>query len=414
MNAELFRVEVLQRLHAADTGDVLQWEPPRGRVFLLLFVLLLGGLCGFAALAPVSRGEVVRGVLSPDAGLSKLHVPASGQVQQVLVREGQLVAQGDALLRMVPAAFAAAGPQTHQFVADALAQQLAALQGQRTLLLVRQQQDQDALAHRQLALQQALALQHQQQALLQQRLALAEQALQRSAALLERQLIAPALHGQTLEAQMIARQALVAQGLEATRLQEAVLALQQEARQRDMDHAAEALRLDVALSQLQVQQREQAQEALLTLRAPIAARVATLLVDAGMSVDPSRPVLTLLPESSELIAQLFVPSRAAGQLREGQSVQLVYDAFPQSIHGSFPARISMVSDTTVDPREYLVPFDAPEPMFLVHALLESTDGGVLAPGALRAGMQFSAYVQTGRESLLERITAPLRRLEPLL
>lgn len=414
MDTELFRAEVLLRRQGGDMGEVLQWEAPNGRAFLLLFLGLLCVLTGFAALAPVSRGEMVRGVLSLDAGLSKLHVPVSGTVQQVLVQEGQLVDAGQALLSMVPATYEATGPYAHDFAAQALQQQHAALRSQQSLLQSRQRVDADALEQRRQALQQALALQQEQHALLAQRLGLAEQALERSAALLARRLLAPAIHAQALEAQVIARQSLLEQGLELNRLQDALFSLEQQGQQAAMEQAAEALQLDIALSQLQVQQRELSQQALVTLRAPVAGRVGTLLVATGMPVDPGRPVLSLLPDSGQLIAQLFVPSRAAGQLRDGQQVQLLYDAFPQSIHGSFPARIASVSAATVDPREYLVPFDIPEPVFLVLARLDADETATQLPGTLRAGMQFSAHVQTGRESLLSRVTAPLRRLEPLL
>jgi len=410
MNADLFRSDVLQRQTGTEMGGVLQWEPPRGRVLLTLFLGVFVLLLVFAALAPVARSEVVRGVISVDGGLGKLHVPAAGQVEQLLVREGQLVAGGEALLTLIPAAYEAAGPLTHRFVADALAQQLSVLQSQLALLHVRQARDEDDVAQRRQALQQALTLQAQEQALVQQRLVLADEALQRSATLLERRLVAPASHAQARDVQVSARQAVVAQDLARSRLQESLLALEQEARHAGMDRAAETLRLELAVSQLQVQQQEQARQARITLRAPVPGRVAGLLVAEGMSVDPTRPVLTLLPESGDLVARLFVPSRATGSLQAGQFVQLVYDAYPQSIHGSFPARITSVSETTVDPREYLVPFDSPEPVFLVQAALEPDS----MPANLRAGMQFTAHVQTGRESLLARITAPLRRLESLL
>lgn len=410
MNPELFRAEVLQRQTASEMGDVLEWEPPRGRVLLFVFLAVVVVLLSFAALAPVTRSELVRGVISLDGGLGKLHVPAAGQVEQVLVSEGQFVERGEALLTLTPAAYAAAGPLSHRYVAEALAQQLGVLQAQRQWLQTRQRRDAADLDQRRHALQQALALQGQEQDLVRQRLALAEEALQRSASLLERRLVAPASHAQALEVHVSARQAVVEQELARSQLQESLLGLEQQARQAEMDLVGEALRLDLAMSQLQVQQQEQARQARITLRASMSGRVAGLLVAEGVAVDPARPVLTLLPDSGALVAQLFVPSRATGQLQAGQVVQLVYDAFPQSIHGSFPARISRVSETSVDPREYLVPFDAPEPVFLVQAVLEQD----AMPGTLRAGMQFSAHVQTGRESLLARITAPLRRLEPLL
>ena len=167
MNADLFRTEVLQRHTGIELGGVLQWEPPRARALLFFFVGVFMLLLAFAALAPVSRSEVVRGVITADGGPGKLHVPAAGQVDQVLVREGQLVARGEALLTLTPAAYAAAGPLSHRFVAEALAQQLGVVQSQLELLRTRAARDRDDVARRRQALQQALALQALEQALVQ-------------------------------------------------------------------------------------------------------------------------------------------------------------------------------------------------------------------------------------------------------
>lgn len=54
-------------------------------------------------------------------------------------------------------------------------------------------------------------------------------------------------------------------------------------------------------------------------------------------------------EAQPLMAALRIPSRKRGFIKEGQLVRLKLDAFPYTRFGSYPARISHISTTTVAP-----------------------------------------------------------------
>jgi len=414
MRSDLFREQVLRRDLHMEAGEPVLYQPPGLRALFVLFTGLLLALLTFAATAKISRTEVVRGHLSTDAGVTRVHAPRPGIVAEIRVQEGTVVAKGDTLLLVDPGMTDAVGQQARVHVREQLALQASALQQQRHLLQVREQTGVAHLERRLAALRQELSLREQQEALLGERLDIAVQALQRSALLLESQVISAAAHTQVVEAHVIARQALLAHTLESQQREEGLVALLQEKAQLSLEIRNERLRLELALSQLAVQAQEREVQQAYSISAPVAGSVGTLLVEAGSQVEPGRPVLSLLPAAGTLVAQLFVPSRAAGRLQVGQSLLLSYDAFPRNIFGSFPARVSRLSGATVDPREFQVPFETAEPVYLVEAELALGREESEARLPLRAGMQFTAQIVTGRQTLLARVTAPLRALEQRL
>jgi len=414
MSTDLFRSQVLQRAMHADAGEALLYQPLGLRLFLALITGLFLALLIFAATAKISRTDVVRGHLSMDAGVTKVHAPRAGIVADLRVKEGVVVEKGDILMLLEAWTADALGQQSHGQMLEQLARQAAALEEQQLLLQAREQVGVAHLERRLEALRSELSLREQQGVLLKERQAITELALARSVQLLDRQVTSPAAHGQVEEAHVIARQSLLAHTLELRQREAGLAALLQEKTQLAMDIRNERLRLDVALSQLVVQDLELDMQQAFSLSAPVAGSVGTLLVEPGMQVEPGRPVLSLLPSAGTLVAQLFVPSRAVGRLQVGQSLLLSYDAFPRTMFGSFPAVVSSLSGATVDPRDYQIPFDTPEPVYLVEAVLTDTGTQVMEALPLRAGMQFSAQIVTGRQTLLARVTAPLRTLEQRL
>lgn len=411
MHNELFRAQVLQRQAAGMEGERVIHQPPGLRVLFLLFAGLFLALLIFSASAQISRTEVVRGHLSMDSGVARVYSPRSGVITGLHVQEGDAVAQGVPLMVLEAPAFDAGGMSAQNLVSEKLEQQKVALEARRSLLHLQEQSGNLQLDRRIRATEQELVLRARQGQILGGRLAIAAQELQRSSHLLERKVIAPAAHAQVLEAHALVQQQVMGHALEVQQRELSLDALQHEQSQLALEIRNERLQIDAALAQLTLQRLDRELQQSFGIIAPVAGTVGTLLVQPGMQVEPGRPLLSLLPQDSALVAQLFVPSRAVGRLAAGQTVLLSYDAYPVNVFGSYPATISRVSASTIDPREFLLPFEPGEPVYLVEAALQLAEGGGTGPGSLRAGMQFTAQIVTGRQTLLSRMTAPLRALE---
>ncbi|WP_201832237.1 HlyD family secretion protein [Microvirga zambiensis] len=106
------------------------------------------------------------------------------------------------------------------------------------------------------------------------------------------------------------------------------------------------------------------------LAAPIAGRVTALQVAPGQIVDANKPLLTLLPDGANLIAELFVPSRAIGFVAPGQQVRLMVDAFPYQRFGTLSGSVETVSQAVLSPTDVIGRTALTEPAYRVTVRLD--------------------------------------------
>jgi membrane fusion protein len=142
---------------------------------------------------------------------------------------------------------------------------------------------------------------------------------------------------------------------------------------------------------------------------PIAGRVAAIPVQPGRSLVPGETVAVVTPADGHLVAELYVPSRAAGFIQPEQDVRLMYEAFPHQRFGVGAARVQTVSRTVLAPSEVAIPGVAlQEPVFRVRAVLErETVDAYGAPIPLQPGMLLHADVVIDQRSLLEWLFDPI-------
>ena len=162
-------------------------------------------------------------------------------------------------------------------------------------------------------------------------------------------------------------------------------------------------------TQLSQQISEHESRRLSVLTSPVAGTVAAVEVHAGDTIAPRQLLMTVLPEDMELAAEIYVPSRAAGFIRPGQTVHISYDAFPQQKFGTFSGQIEHVSNFVVLPGEIPQPFPMAEATYKVqveiHDTAISTSIGV---AGLRPGMLLAAEIVLEKRNLVDWLLEPLR------
>ncbi|WP_321816458.1 MULTISPECIES: HlyD family secretion protein [unclassified Paraburkholderia] len=85
-----------------------------------------------------------------------------------------------------------------------------------------------------------------------------------------------------------------------------------------------------------------------TISAPKAGEVTFSRLVQGSTLESSDIAMVIVTDRSQpLRAELRIPSRRRGFVREGQTVRLKFDAFPYVRFGSYEARIDSISSTTV-------------------------------------------------------------------
>ena len=89
----------------------------------------------------------------------------------------------------------------------------------------------------------------------------------------------------------------------------------------------------------------------LEIRAPVRGTVTAINVASGTSVVPNQLLLTVLPSQSKMFAEIYVPSRAAGLIKKGRPVRLMYDAFPHQTFGAADGTVVDISNSVLRSEE---------------------------------------------------------------
>jgi membrane fusion protein len=409
----LFRTEALEARKQKLHGDVFLTNPMSFQLIVgLLFVLLILVLAVLFT-GSYSRTERVPGYLVPTSGLVKIQAGRFGTLNSLNVAEGDIVKAGDILLSVEAAQLMDADSSVE-------ARSLIALEEQRRNL-----ENQVVLENNQLESEQSRIKAEMDAVLL-------EMTSLKSQIKLQKEITASA------EAAHADVQELLGKGYiskaESERRRQSWLSQQAQGklREQELENAkarfeqlgirraqmpdefkARVARLNSQLIDMDTREAELLGRESYVIKSTVSGRVASITTSTiGQTVLPQQPILTILPENSELVADLFVPSKAVGFVAEGQEVRLLYAAFPYQRFGSFPAKVTKVTGTILSPNEVITPFQLQEPIYRVTASLESSVLEIAGNEiALQAGMQLDANIILEDRSFIDWLLEPLRAIK---
>ncbi|HEX5683621.1 MAG TPA: HlyD family efflux transporter periplasmic adaptor subunit [Ideonella sp.] len=413
--SDLFRVEAVDHQRQRFHGTVVLARPWSFAALTTLLAVLVLALLLFAWNFGFTRKEMVSGMVVPDRGLIRVVAPLAGRVSEVRVTAGDAVRAGDVMF-MIRRDRATAAGTDQASISGALANRLRRLESevaQQGRLAEMRVQEAGARAR---GLEASIEQLTRERGLQAQRVQVLRDIAQRHADL-AREGMMTRLAAQTKAAEALEEEAKLAsidrgrldaqRELATVRAQMAQIPLlsqrEQSESRRDMDEVQQLL--DESELQREV-----------SVRAAHDGAVAAVLVDAGQAVKDEGELATLVPHGATLEAELYLPSRAVGNLHEGQAVQLRFEAYPFEKYGLFPGRLRTVSLSPVSSTELAAglppPPDAAGPARSLYrarvavdlAALRSRTGNALP---LKPGMLLSASVALEHRSLVEWALAPL-------
>ncbi|WP_332678947.1 HlyD family secretion protein [Brevundimonas sp.] len=406
--SDLFRKEAVTHATRRLAGEVVLASSISSRVLAGLVIAIVFGGAIFAATASYARKETVVGWLTPEAGMIRLTARQGGVVSSIHVREGDRVVVGQPIATLTLSS-ALEGGDSFAALSRSLDAQGAAAQSRAAAAQAALAAEQRQLTARRAALNRELSETRRNLGLQDERLALARAEVARAETIAAQGF----LTRRELEAR---RSAELAVRQESSTLSSRALGYEREIGEVNARLAAipidiQAARADAASTRAGLDQQVTQAETLgrYVVVATVAGRVAALPVDAGQTVAPGAAVAVLTAGDSALEAELYAPSRAAGFVREGQEVRLLYQAFPHQKFGTGEGVVTSVSRTVLAPAEIAIPgLQVQEPVFRVRVKLArdsvSAYGETLP---LQPGMLLSADVVIDRRSLLEWLLDPL-------
>lgn len=428
---------------AADfVPDILRVQSsppgPLPRAVLGATLALFACSIAWAVFGQLDIVAVAPGRLVPQSSLKIVQPAEAGIVKEILVEEGALVRAGQVLMRMDPTLSAAElGALGRELAQKELALRRIDAQLAGGALEPRPQDPPDLFqqAHAQMqanrrALESALAQERATGERARQELATARAVLSK----LEQTL-------PHFRAQDAAYRQLVREGF-AGRLMAEDKARERIEKEQDLDaqrHAVERERANVAVSgqrlaqirsdsvrQLRTERaavverleklrpelaKQGHRHALLELRAPQRGRVKDLATrTAGTVVQPGTILMTLVPASDALQAEVWLSNEDVGFVRPGLPARLKLAAFQFQKYGMLDATVEQVAADAAAPQGTV---DGAQPAVRAYrTLIGLQQQWLVADGVnhrLASGMQVAAEIKLGERTVLEYLLSPVRQ-----
>ena len=403
----LFRQEALDNRRERLWGEVVLIQP-------LSFYLITGVVTIAVILIAIyliygtyARRENVSGYLLPDKGVVKIYAIQPGLVTDVHVREGDEVNKGDLL-------FTISTQRTNQHSTDVDAQILRKLKENKKLIQAKSE-EQESLNHHEYVQyrDQVAGLKRELQQLVglieihEKKYEVSQEQLERLNQLVAEDFISKAGLIRAQEHHVDIQLRLDETRQQLSSKQNQLLDTSNLLSQLPVKASIKLAELNQQLSDIEKQILETEGRRAYTLRSPSSGRVTAIQASFGHRVK-DKPLLTVLPTDAHFKAELFIPTRAIGFIRPGQSVLLRYSAFPYQRFGLYKGTISKVTEVILSPDELDVPVKLEEPVYRVSVTPEKQV--ISAYGRefnLQAGMLLEASIILEGRSLGEWLLEPI-------
>lgn len=412
--SHLFRKEVFVAQQNKWTGQVILTRP--FSFLFLTFCAFLIALCIiiFLIFGSYTNKTTVEGQLLPTMGVVRVYSSDIGTITHKFVEDGNFVKAGEPLFKLSTSRFGEKGNVQAKLAAEANLKKTLALQELERLKRIHQNEQKNVhnnihrLNNQLENIKQQITGQNRQ-------IRLAEKTLNKNKFLASQGAVSQ-------QDKMTAESHLLEQ---RSRLES--LKREQNNAIRELDEQKITLsslpeRHKTELSQLNRAITEMNQEILdfdlkseQTIRASKSGYISTINVDIGQQFEPSKLLLSIVPEQTELVANLYIPSKAVGFIKPKDKVVLRYQAYPYQKFGHATGEIISVARTALGKQElsglgiiFTNPTLLNEPAYLVKVKLEKQT--IKAYGEnkpLQIGMILEADILHERKKLYEWVLDPL-------
>lgn len=342
MNSPLFRPEVIAAQQAQWLGNIRLTRPIPFAVVTAVGLLLATLLLTFLVVGDYTRKVRVTGTLQPTAGALRLVTPTSGVISEQRVKEGSVVTEGDVLFVISSEKQTSAG-DTQAALSRQISLRRDSMASERKTRLSQEQERIASISSRVAALD-AEANQLKREIELQQsRLQLAKAGLARFQNLADSGFLSALQLQQKQEEQMDQDARLKALERAQITLARERKTLQLQKQEITSQSQNDLAQLDRQVSALAMEQVENETRRAVHITAPKSGTVHAISYTAGQTVAAGSVLASIVPQGTELEAQLYAPSKAMGFVGKGQRVLIRYAAFPYQKYGLQSGTVSEVT-----------------------------------------------------------------------
>ena len=389
-------------------GQVLLIRPLSFAWLCGFFCLIAAALLGFLVFGEYTRKETVQGQIIVNDGLSKIYASAPGVVLTTHVKQGDRVRLGQPLIVLSVDVSTQKAGDSRAAIARQLLQQQEALKRQHVKQRAISAEEERALRRRIADLRLQSAQLGREIETQRNRLAINKQLLERYQDLGKQEFVSEeAVQGKE---QDYLDQRSKLEDLERNQISVGSDIAQAESDLKNAPPKAENtlsdLERQIAAIEQQSIDNESRREVLISSQ--VDGVVNVLLAQPGQMVTTATPLVGIQPHASIFKAELYVPSRAVGFVKVGDSVLLRYQAYPFQKFGQYGGKVAEIARTALQPSELQLLGMPNEGLFRLRAGLDSqsvTAYGEKIP--LQDGMQLEADILLETRKLYEWVLDPL-------
>jgi len=405
----LFRKEVLLAKRPKLYGDVMLAQPitfTALTALLALFVILGGAI---ALSGEYTRSEQAIGHIVPTKGLVKIYPARAGTVSFLNVHEGKHVSKDEQLAFITIEQSNLTGSSSEFQGIKSLSEQVKLLKEK--LIIIRDQSitKVDKIQNERETLIKSIEGLKRRELRQEEIASISREALKRTETLIGSGNISQLAYEERKRATLSAEQSLEIISQEIITASNRIKGLVIDGQQAGLDEKQTINQIKSEILNTEQRIFDLESNRAYALTAPVTGKATTLLTSLGRTVSPQIPLVTIIPDGGELIAELFVPSRTAGFVKIGQEVKLTFEAFPYQDFSFLPATISSVTSTILLPSETDASISVVEPVYRVLATLQTdkikSNNTTID---LQPGMKLQATIVLEKMKIIDRYLNPLR------
>ena len=401
---------MLRRQSETAIGETMRIVPISHAAFTAFLVGIITLTLFYAAFAGYSRKETVEGFVSPSRGVVRVVASRVGTITELLVKEGDFVTEDQILFRVVAEETTAAGVGSDTAILEALKQQKSILEDQISNESAHAKSEAERLNSQVHGLSAEVEQLESQRGIQAERAKNARAFYDQLAPYKERGFVTAVEFQNRLQGALSEEQSLASLDERLTAKRGELHQVELSLGRLPLDSADRLANLQRSLSDVAQHAAEIEGRRRYIVRAPMAGQVSSVLAAVGRTVDPRTAMLSIVPTDSHFEAELFVPARAIGFVAPGQTVRLLYDAFPFQRFGSYRGKVESVAATMLAPAELPEPVAGltKEPVYRVKVSLErQTVDAFGREVPLQPDMTLRADIILEKRSLMEWLLEPL-------
>lgn len=411
MVRRLFRQQALDRMNRRLYGEISLAQPISLYLVVVSLIIIVALILVFLNVSQYARKETVRGYLLPESGMIKAYPARGGIVSELQVKEDDIVQEGQPIAVISIQSGLVSGQELSERLLESLGTHWLNLVQERDHQARLHNNEMARLSRQRLALQDSLATYQRQSKLMEQRLSLLVEESQQYESLLTQGFLSDLDYQAHIQKRLITEQEF-----EESNSRIAVIAVELAQVEADISSRPIELELTLAdienrLSNIQRQQDETQNNFRFVVNSPEAGTVATVSAVEGEYITQGRPLVSIIPKDSELVAELLLPTRSAGFIKEGDEAGLRFDAFPYQRFGFISSTVARIDKAIILDGETSLPLRLKEPVYRVRTRLETQEMQAYGDTfALKSGMLLEADIILDRRSLFDWLLDPIYRL----